>query len=75
MDLNTLLTLKQSWRTFCANHSQFPGFLKALKNKGAVEGAEMQITVTYPDGQTLRAGIKLKSTDVSLINTVAGALK
>lgn len=75
MDLNTLLTLKQSWRTFCANHPQFPGFLKALKNKGAVEGAEMQITVTYPDGQTLRAGIKLKGTDVSLINTVAGALK
>ncbi len=75
MDLNALFTLKQSWSTFCANHPQFPGFLKALKNKGAVEGAEMQITVTYPDGQTLRAGIKLKASDVSLINTVAGAIK
>lgn len=75
MDLSTLLTLKQSWRSFCTNHPQFPNFLKALKNKGAVEGAEMEITVTYPDGQTLRAGIKLKAADVSLINSVAGALK
>lgn len=75
MELNALLTLKQSWRTFCTNHPQFPGFLKALKNKGAVEGAEMEISVKYPDGQTLRAGIKLKATDVSLINTVTGMLK
>ncbi len=75
MDLSSLLTLKQSWNTFCTNHPQFPGFLKALKNKGAVEGAEMQITVKYPDGQTLRAGIKLKSTDVSIINTLVGMMK
>lgn len=74
MDINALLTLKKSWRTFCDNHPKFPDFLRALKSRGAVEGAELEIKVKYPDGQTLRAGIKLKDSDVALINTLANGL-
>lgn len=74
MDLNSLLTLKKAWGTFKQNHPKFPEFLKAVKKRGAVAGAELSITVSYPDGQVLRSGIKLKPEDVELINTVAGLM-
>ena len=63
MDLGSILTLKQSWSKFCANHPKFPEFLLAVKNKGLTENTELGFTVTYPDGQTLKAGVKLKASD------------
>ncbi len=74
MDINALLSLKKAWHTFCGNHPRFPDFLSAVKARGAVEGAELEIRVKYPDGQTLRSGIKLKDSDVALINTLTNSL-
>lgn len=70
MDINSLLSLKQAWHSFCQNHPKFPGFLKAVKDRGAVPGAEITITVSYPDGETLKAGLKLKESDAELINNL-----
>ena len=72
MDIGSLMKLKQMWSTFCANHPKFPDFLKAVKAKGVVEGTEVTFTVTYPDGQNLRAGLKLKQSDVELIEKLIG---
>lgn len=69
MDINSLLTLKQAWNTFCRNHPRFPGFIDAVKQRGLPEGTELTVTVTYPDGQNLKAGLKLKDTDAELIRT------
>lgn len=71
MDFGKLLTIKQSWDTFCGNHPRFPAFLNAVKNKGAVEGTEVLITVTYPDGQTMKAGLKLHASDIELYNSLS----
>ena len=72
MDIGSLMKLKQMWRSFCANHPKFPDFLKAVKAKGVVEGTEVTFTVTYPDGQNLRAGLKLRKSDVELIEKLIG---
>ena len=72
MDIGSLMKLKQMWSTFCANHPKFPDFLKAVKAKGVVEGTEVTFTVTYPDGQNLRAGLKLRQSDVELIEKLIG---
>ena len=50
MDINSLLSLRQAWHSFRQNHPKFPDFLRAVKAKGAVPGAEITITVSYPDG-------------------------
>ena len=44
----------------------------AVKNKGIKAGTEYTFTVTCPDGQTLRAGIRLKESDVEIIEKVIG---
>ena len=72
MDIGSLMKLKQMWSSFCANHPKFPDFLKAVKAKGVVEGTEVTFTVTYPDGQNLRAGLKLRKSDVELIEKLIG---
>ena len=70
MDFNSLLVLKQAWGTVRHNHPKFPDFLRAVKAKGAVPGAEITITVSYPDGEALKAGLKLKESDAELINNL-----
>ncbi len=75
MDINSLLQLRGMWKSFCANHPKFPDFMRAVKERGAVEGQEIAFTVTYPDGNTLKAGIRLKASDVELVNSVLSILK
>lgn len=70
MDFNSMLLLKQSWDTFKRNHPKFPDFLKAVKKRGICEGTEVLISVTYPDGQNLKAGLKLKQSDIELLNSL-----
>ena len=72
MDIGSLFALKQAWSKFCSNHPQFPEFLLAVKNKGIKVGTEYTFTVTSPDGQTLRAGIRLKESDVEIIEKIIG---
>ena len=68
MDIGSLLKLKQMWNTFSRNHPKFPDFVRDVKSKGFSEGTELTLAVTYPDGQTLRAGIRLKASDIELLN-------
>ncbi len=75
MDISTLLQLRGMWKSFCVNHPKFPDFLRAVKSRGAVEGQEIAFSVTYPDGQTLKAGIRLKGSDVELVSSVLSILK
>ena len=70
MDFNSLLALKQAWDTFRHNHPKFPDFLRAVKKRGITEGTEVLISVTYPDGQNLKAGLKLKQSDIELLDSL-----
>ena len=70
MDINSLLSLRQAWHSFRQNHPKFPDFLRAVKAKGAVPGAEITIAVSYPDGEALKAGRKLKESGAERINNL-----
>lgn len=62
-----LLKGKQAWDSFCRNHPQFPAFLQDVKATGIPEGTDITIAVTYPDGQTKKAGLHVKSEDMELL--------
>ncbi len=70
MDISSLLTLKNAWSTFCRNHPRFPDFLRDVKRRGIPAGTEITIAVTYPDGETLKAGLKLTESDLELLRTL-----
>lgn len=66
---------KQAWETFKGNHPQFPKFLDYIKAKGLPEGTEVNIVVTYPDGQNVKSAIKVKPEDLGLIQMLQGLMK
>ena len=70
MDISSLLKLKSAWSTFTANHPRFPDFLRDVKNRGVSVGTEVTITVSYPDGERLKAGLKLTENDLELLQTL-----
>ena len=70
MDFNSLLMMKQAWGTFRNNHPKFPEFLRTVKKRGISEGTEVLISVTYPDGQNFKAGLKLKQSDIELLDSL-----
>ena len=70
MDFNSLLMMKQAWGTFRNNHPKFPEFLRTVKKRGISEGTEVLISVTYPDGQDFKAGLKLKQSDIELLESL-----
>ena len=74
MDIGSLMKLKQMWATLCANHPKFLEFIQALKNKGLTEDTEVAITVTYPDGQELKTGVRLRRSDAELFGKILAFL-
>ncbi len=68
MDIRTIAKLKQAWGSFTMNHPKFPEFLRAVKSRGVRAGMEVSITVTYPDGEELRSGLRIKPSDVELFD-------
>lgn len=69
-DMGAILGAKKAWNTFRANHPRFPDFLSAVNAKGIPEGAEITIIVSYPDGDVKKAGIRVRDTDLELVDTV-----
>lgn len=72
MDISVLMKLRSAWNSFCRNHPRFPDFLRDVKNRGIPVGTEVTISVTYPGGETLKAGLKLTDSDMELLQTLNG---
>ena len=70
MDISVLLKAKQAWSTFKNNHPKFPAFLADLKNRGAIEGTIVDITVKYPDGSQVKTNLAVKQSDIELIDVL-----
>ena len=70
MDISSLLKLKSAWNTFSENHPRFPDFLRDVKKRGISVGTEVTITVSYPDGEKLKAGLKLTESDMELLKSL-----
>lgn len=74
MDLSMLTKGKQAWRIFKQNHPKFPEFLNYVKSKGFPVDTEINIIVTYPDGQNVKSNIKVKPEDTQLLDMLSGIL-
>ena len=75
MDFGAVLKLRNAWQTFTANHPKFPEFLQAVKSHGPCEGMMIDISVTYPNGENLRSGIKVRESDLELIRMLSSLAK
>ncbi len=69
-DFSALAKGKQAWEQFKLNHPRFPDFLKDIANRGVTEGTNVEIAVTYPNGQKIRTNVKVKSGDVELFQSM-----
>ena len=70
MNMEQLFRGRQAWKTFTENHPRFPEFLRALRERGICEDTLIEITVRYPDGGELRSGVKVKTSDLELLQTL-----
>ena len=70
MDFGVLFKLKQAWDAFSANHPKFPVFVDNVKNKPACENMEIAIAVRYPDGTEYKTGVKVKQSDLDLLEVL-----
>ena len=70
MNLGALFQMKQAWGTFAANHPKVPDFAAQIKNKGFCEVQEIAVAVRYPDGTEYKTGIRLKASDLELLNSL-----
>ena len=67
MNLMNLMQLKESWAVFKDNHPKFPLFLKAALKSSLKEGSVVEIRVTSPEGKTIATNLKLKASDLELL--------
>lgn len=70
MNISSLMKLKSAWNSFARNHPRFPEFLRDVKNRGLSAGTEITISVSYPNGEKLKAGLKLNEKDMELMNSL-----
>lgn len=61
------LKLKAAKESFIMNHPKFPQFLTAVQKEALKEGTIIEFHVTTPEGKTLDSNIKLKESDLELL--------
>lgn len=66
-----LIKLKQARELFIKNHPKFPKFLKRVKEEALKEGTILEIKVIKDTGETMTANIKLKESDVELLQEMS----
>ncbi len=67
MNPSILFKMKKAKDQFVENHPKFPLFLKKVGNTALIEGSVVEITVTTPTGETISSNVKLKASDMELI--------
>ena len=67
MNLMNIMQVKEAWNVFKSNHPKFPLFLKAASENAIKEGSMIEIQVTSPEGKTLTTNLKLKASDLELM--------
>ena len=61
--------IQSGLNTFRQNHPKFPMFLKAVSQEALVEGSVIEITVTTPEGKEYCSNLKVKPSDLELVET------
>jgi len=75
LNMNMLLGARKAWATFRENHPRFPAFIHAVKDKGVVEGTEITIIVSSPDGDVKKAGICVRESDLEMLRLLRSLME
>ncbi len=69
-NIGDIMKIKQAWDTFTANHPKFPAFMQAVQRRGIQEDSVIEIIITDPSGEKLETSIKVKQSDLQLMDTL-----
>ncbi|MGN0351364.1 MAG: hypothetical protein ACI4ES_06885 [Roseburia sp.] len=67
MNPAALMKIMNAKNKFQANHPKFLAFIKAAFGSGIVEDTVIEISVTKPGCETLTSNIKVKQSDLELL--------
>ena len=70
MDFGNMMKFVGAWNTFKGNHPKFPAFCKAVYQKGLKEDTIVEIIVTTPEGEKIETSLKVKASDLELLQTI-----
>ena len=63
----SLMKIMNSKKVFESNHPKFVAFLSDVFGRGIEEGTIIEITVTKPDGTPVTSNIKVRQSDLDLV--------
>lgn len=72
MDMGNMMKMMGAWNAFQQNHPKFPAFCKAVAQKGIKEDTIFEIIVTTPEGEKIETSLKVKPSDLELLNGLGG---
>ena len=75
MNPMALMKIMNAKNQFDANHPKFGAFLKAAFAGGIQEGTIIEMKVTKPDGETMTTNLKVKQSDLELLQQLQEAIK
>lgn len=75
MNPMALMKIMNAKNQFDANHPKFGAFLKAAFAGGIQEGTIIEMKVTKPDGETMTTNLKVKQSDLELLQELREAVK
>ncbi|MBR0450443.1 MAG: hypothetical protein Q4D71_01170 [Oscillospiraceae bacterium] len=66
-----ILKLKGMWQQFRDAHPKLVAFAKAVRNGYVKEGSVFDLTVTDPEGNSIRTNFRLSESDLELFRQLA----
>ena len=66
-----ILRLKGMWQQFRDAHPKLVAFVQAVRNGYVKEGSVFDLTVTDPDGKSIRTNFRLSESDLELFRQLA----
>ena len=65
-----ILKIKRAKDVFVENHPKFPAFLSAVGKNSIQVDSVIEITVRTKDGEEISSNIKIKESDLELLNII-----
>lgn len=75
MNPMALMKIMNAKTKFNASHPEFGAFLKAAFAGGIQEGTIIEMKVTKPDGTEMTTNLKIKQSDLELLQELREAVK
>ena len=69
-----LMKIMSAKNKFDANHPKLKNYLGAVKEKGIYEDTIIQLKITNPNDEPMIANIKVKQSDLELLNELSSLI-